>query len=102
MTEVKPELRKCSRCHSTCTLEHYEKNRKGEWFKLCNNCRGKNRELKNEYRELKGEDYRQKARDYAIQYRKNNIDKIIEYNKYWLSQQTDECYDNYKTYNKTI
>ena len=70
MTEVKPELRKCSRCHSTCTLDHYEKNRKGEWFKLCNNCRGKTREIKNEYRELKGEETRQKERDYAIQYKK--------------------------------
>ena len=48
---VKPELKQCSRCHSTCTLEHYEKNRKGEWFKLCNSCRTKNREEKNTYRE---------------------------------------------------
>ena len=92
MSEVKPELRKCSRCHSTCTLEHYEKNRKGEWFKLCNNCRGKSRDYIGEYRELKGEDNREKAREYAIQYRKKNIEKIIEYNKYWLSQQTDECF----------
>ena len=43
-------------------------------------------------RELKGEETRQKERDYAKQYRKNNIEKILEYNKYWLSQQTDECF----------
>ena len=35
--EIKTELKQCSRCHSRVTLEHYEKNRKGEWFKLCNN-----------------------------------------------------------------
>ena len=39
MSEIKPELKQCSRCHSNCTLEQYEKNRKGELFKLCNNCR---------------------------------------------------------------
>ena len=43
LESVKPELKQCSRCHSTCTIEHYEKNRKGEWFKLCNNCRSKKR-----------------------------------------------------------
>ena len=55
MSEVKPELKQCSRCHSTCTLEHFEMNRKGELFKLCNNCRSKKREENNTYRELKGE-----------------------------------------------
>ena len=80
------ELKQCSRCHSKCSLEHFEKNRKGEWFKLCNNCRSKNREHKNEYREVKGEEYRQKERDYAIQYRKNNPDKVAESNKYWARQ----------------
>ena len=94
MSEVKPQLRQCSRCHSTCTLEHYEKNRKGEWFKLCNNCRGKSRDYIGEYRDLKGEGSRQKARDYAVQYRKHNIEQIIEYNKHWISQQTDECFKN--------
>ena len=44
MEENKPELRQCTRCHSSCTLEHFELNRKGELFKLCNNCRGKWRE----------------------------------------------------------
>ena len=41
MSEVKPEIKQCSRCHSICTLEHFEKNRKCEWFKLCNNCRAR-------------------------------------------------------------
>ena len=75
MSEVKPELRKCSRCHSTCTLDHYEKNRKGEWFKLCNNCRRKRRDENSDYRELKGEDYRQQERDYAAQCRKRMLTK---------------------------
>ena len=49
--EIKTELKQCSRCHSTVTLEHYEKNRKGEWFKLCNNCRGKGKDYKDSHKE---------------------------------------------------
>ena len=33
------ELKTCSRCKSTILLKHFEINRKGEYFKLCNNCR---------------------------------------------------------------
>ena len=62
MSEVKPELKQCSRCHSNCTLEHYEKNRKGEWFKLCNNCRGKGKDYKDGHKnEIK--DNRQQYRE---------------------------------------
>ena len=93
MSEIKPELKQCSRCHSTCTLEHYEKNRKGEWFKLCNNCRSKNREEKNTYRESRGEAHREKERAYARQYRKNNIEKIEEYNIYWITKHADKYKD---------
>ena len=93
MSEIKPELKQCSKCHFTCTLEHYEKNRKGEWFKLCNNCRSRNREEKNTYRELKGEAYREKERAYARQYRKNNTDKIEEYNIYWITKHADKYKD---------
>ena len=39
MTELKPELRQCSRCHSTIMLKFFETNRMGELFKTCNNCR---------------------------------------------------------------
>ena len=93
MSEVKPELKQCSRCHSNCTLEHYEKNRKGEWFNLCINCRAKKREEKNTYRELKGEKLREKERAYARQYRKDNTDKIEESNTYWITKHADKYKD---------
>ena len=44
------ELRKCSRCKSLITLEHYSLNRKGEYFKCCDNCRNKSAEYNREYR----------------------------------------------------
>ncbi len=37
-TESK-ELRQCSRCHSILLLIFFALNRKGEYYKLCNNCR---------------------------------------------------------------
>ena len=63
MSEVKPELKQCSRCNSTCTLEHFEKNRKGERFKLCNNCRGKSK-----------------------QWRDDNKKKVQHYNKLYIDK----------------
>ena len=33
------ELRKCSRCKSLITLEHYSLNRQGNYFKCCDKCR---------------------------------------------------------------
>jgi hypothetical protein len=48
MSNVKPDLRKCSRCHSTCSLEHFEINRKGEFYKLCNTCRVKKKPILSE------------------------------------------------------
>ena len=91
--EIKIELKQCSRCHSSVTLEHYEKNRKGEWFKLCNNCRSKKRIENQEYRESKGEENREKERAYAKQYRKNNPDKIEEYQTHWIDKKIDKYKD---------
>ena len=42
--EQTSELKQCSRCHSNILLEHFEKNRQGQLFKTCNNCRSVNRE----------------------------------------------------------
>ena len=91
--EIKIDLKTCSRCQSTVTLEHYEKNRKGEWFKTCNSCRSRNRIERQEYRESKGEENREKERAYAKQYRKNNPDKIEEYQKYWIDKNIDKYKD---------
>ena len=39
MSDSTNELRTCSRCKSTILLKYFEINRKGELYKLCNNCR---------------------------------------------------------------
>ena len=44
------ELRQCSRCKSKIELQYFEKNRQGEYFKCCNNCRGKKRDETERYR----------------------------------------------------
>ena len=71
------ELKQCSRCHSKCILEHFEKNRKGEWFKTCNNCRKVNRDSFKNYREEHKEQELQRNR----QYRANNIEIVREIKK---------------------
>lgn len=38
MSEIS-NLRQCSRCHSNILLEFFERNRQGELYKTCNNCR---------------------------------------------------------------
>ena len=38
-------LKKCSRCRSTLLLQYFSKNRKGDYFKCCDNCRNKNRKI---------------------------------------------------------
>ena len=46
------ELKRCSGCKSTILLETYfSKNRKGEWFKMCDNCREKTKEKQKKLRE---------------------------------------------------
>ena len=107
MSEVKPELKQCSRCHSNCTLEHFEINRKGELFKLCNNCRNRGRQIKNDYdathkeeNKIKHKEYYESHREELVQkakiyddahkeekkqrergYRKQNPDKVKEWRK---------------------
>ena len=43
MSDINNTLRKCSRCHSTKLESYFTKNTKGEYFKLCDNCRKKGR-----------------------------------------------------------
>ena len=37
-------LRKCSRCKSTILHKYFSKNRKGEYFKCCDNCKRKKKD----------------------------------------------------------
>ena len=52
------ELKTCSRCRCTLLLsDYFEKNRKGEYYKLCNGCRSRGRIAderfrKNHYKEF--------------------------------------------------
>ncbi len=39
MSQTKPELKICSRCHSKLLLQYFSTNRIGELYKLCDNCR---------------------------------------------------------------
>ena len=71
------ELKQCSRCHSNILLEHFEKNRQGQLFKTCTNCRQVNRELFNNYREQN----REKELEINKQYRQNNLERVREYDR---------------------
>ena len=71
------ELKQCSRCHSNILLEHFEKNRQGQLFKTCNNCRRVNRELFSNYREQ----HREKELERNRQYRQNNTERLREYDR---------------------
>ena len=44
-------LRKCSRCHATKLEEYFSKNTKGEFYKLCDNCRTKRKQSSKEWNE---------------------------------------------------
>ena len=51
MSNHNEELRTCSRCKSTILLTFFERNRKGELFKLCNNCRQRKAEWRDNHHE---------------------------------------------------
>ena len=70
-------LKKCSRCHSNILLDFFEKNRKGELYKTCNNCRDINRKQVKQYRDNNTETENVRS----MLYRMNNIDKVREYDR---------------------
>ena len=39
MLNIQSELKMCSRCHSNILFKHFSKNRKGQLYQCCNNCR---------------------------------------------------------------
>ena len=99
MSEVKPELKQCFRCHSNCTLEHYEKNRKGEWFKLCNNCRNRNKKDNKTYYNNHKEELLEQHRIYKEEHteeRKQQAKEYREQNKDKLKQKHKTYYENHK------
>ena len=96
MSEIKPELRTCSRCHSNCTLEHFEINRKGELFKLCNNCRNRGRQTKNEYDATHKEENRMKWKEYY----ETNKEILVQKQKEYDETHKEEKKQRNKEYNE--
>ena len=84
MSEPKPELRKCTRCHSKILLQYFETNRQGELFKSCNNCRGSHKKQQIEYRE----NNRELLKSADAIYRLHNKEKIAE--KYKLYRENKQ------------
>ena len=84
--EQTSELKQCSRCHSTCSLAHFDTNRKGEWFKTCNNCGRFSRERQNTtdtIREKQRQNYKLRSdaeiearREYRRKYREEHKEEI--------------------------
>jgi len=101
LESVKPELKQCSRCHSTITLDHFETNRKGEFFKTCNNCRTKrtkyqqtyneqNKERVQQYRAEYSKEYREKHKVELKEYEKNRNAQLRELHKQWIKDHPEE------------
>jgi hypothetical protein len=47
MSGENSDLKTCSRCRCTILLKYFKKNRKGQYFKTCNNCRIKHHDESN-------------------------------------------------------
>ena len=97
MAEQKPELRQCTRCHSNILLQYFELNRKGELFKLCNNCRTTRRNQKAIYRE----NNRDKILLEQAEYRYYNKEKIAEASKIYRENNKDKIKEQKQKYKKT-
>ena len=54
------DMRKCSRCFLTGTVNHFAKSKRGEWYKMCNNCRSGCRERNRTYNEIHKDRIKQK------------------------------------------
>jgi hypothetical protein len=54
------ELIKCSRCFLTGSVIHFARNKRGQWYKQCNNCRKGCREKLKLYREVNKDKLKQK------------------------------------------
>ena len=104
----KKELRKCSRCKCTVLLETYfSKNRKGEWYKTCDNCRTKRKTLdKATYERNKEKITAQSAlyrttpqrQEYMKKYREENKNKIAENNAKLYHKNKEEIVRKQKIY----
>ena len=67
------ELRKCSRCTSTIEIKYFSVNRKGEYYKCCDNCRKKRNDAQQQPH----------RKEYEKQYYENNKEHKNAMSKQW-------------------
>ena len=77
------ELRKCSRCTSTIELKYFSINRKGEYYKCCDNCRkqqatwgDQNQQHLKEYREKYYEEHKEHKNLMSKEWRDRNKEML--------------------------
>jgi hypothetical protein len=87
-------LKTCSRCHSTILLSFFEKNRQGEHYKTCNNCRYINRENFKSYRDNNTEKELERNR----RFREENKQYFQNQNKEYYEQHKDDILERKKVY----
>ena len=99
------ELKQCARCHSIILLKYFDKNRKGEYFKTCDNCRKVDKIRKEENRDEINElinnsdngKYRY-GKIYRISDNDNNECYIGSTCKYYLSSRMSMHRSKFKAY----
>jgi len=106
------------------TEPHFEKNRKGEWYSLCNACREKNKAYQKIYRQQNAEKISKQRKQFyeknkekiqksqsafyqknqlkylekAKQYRQNNRERILNYNQTYYYNNRENLLDYKKKY----
>ena len=78
-------LRQCSGCHSTITLEHFNTNRKGEYYKTCNRCCSRDKKYRGENKEKIKQCYENNKEAIAEQHK-----EYREINKEAIAQRDNE------------
>jgi hypothetical protein len=78
--ETMAELRRCSRCTCTITLEYFAKTRKGEYCKCCIACNSKkvSDDDDDEQKKQKREQHKERKKEYQKQYNQDNRESLKE------------------------
>ncbi len=92
--EESKELRQCSRCHSKILLKYFQIDRKGEYYKLCNNCRSIAYPLGVNRLDMTNDEYQQYRNEY-----RHKIDKCSCGSEYFHQNKSQhEKTKKHKTY----
>ena len=79
-------LRQCSGCHSIITLEHFNMNRKGEYYMTCNRCCSRRKE------------YKEANTEQIKRYNENNKEAIATQHKEYRGRNKETIAQRAKTY----